>query len=175
MGYKQDIAEAMRFIGNEPDVRFVGYGLYPGGANGTLKDIDKSRFIEMPVSENLMSGMAIGLSLTGCTPVIYYERFDFVLNALDAIVNHLDKLHILSSGSYKPCALIRCFVGGKDVPLYTGPTHTQDFTEALRSMVNFPVIRAEEFKDVQAGYLSAYKAAKSGLNSTIIVEQKELL
>jgi pyruvate/2-oxoglutarate/acetoin dehydrogenase E1 component len=175
MGYKREILTAMKHIALDDTSVFLGYGLYPNGANGTFEGICHSKFIETPVSENLMSGMAIGLSLKGKTPVVYYERFDFVLNALDAIVNHLDKLSLLSMSKYRPTALIRCFVGGKDIPLYTGPTHTQDFTTEIQSMVSFPVIRLSDVQDPYSEIIRSYEMVKSNASSVMIVEQKEFM
>jgi len=175
MKYRNYVHQAMLKIAEDQSSRFIGYGLYPNGANGTFRGISESKFIEMPVSENLMSGFASGLSIMGLTPVVYYERFDFILNALDAIVNHLDKLEILSNNQYKPTALIRCFVGGSNVPLYTGPTHTQDFTDALRRMVKFPVIRLSDEADPLGAISGAYDRVKHRVSSVMIIEQKEFL
>ena len=147
MGYKFNIASAMQDIAKDPSSLFIGYGLYPNGANGTLRNIPKDKFIEMPVAENLMTGIAIGQSLMGRKPIVYFERFDFILNALDQIVNHLDKTELISNGEFKPAVLMRAFIGGTTKPLFTGPTHTQDFTESLKSMIDIPVIRLSEESD----------------------------
>jgi pyruvate/2-oxoglutarate/acetoin dehydrogenase E1 component len=44
------------------DYVFIGYNVKYGNAMGTLKNIPDSQKIETPVAENLMSGLAIGLS-----------------------------------------------------------------------------------------------------------------
>jgi pyruvate/2-oxoglutarate/acetoin dehydrogenase E1 component len=128
----------------------------------------------MPVAENLMAGFGVGLSLKGYRPIVFIERMDFLLNALDAIVNHLDKIQRMSSGEFAPSMIIRCIVGNMNKPLFTGITHTQDFSEALRSMVTFPVVQLKKAEEI----IPAYRQAAINLNngiSTILVEYKDLV
>ena len=65
---------------------------------GTLKDVPDDQKIETPVAENLMVGLAIGMSFEGFKPVVYFERHDFMLVAADAISNHIDKIERISHG-----------------------------------------------------------------------------
>lgn len=136
----------MNVLSADPFTLFVGYNVrYGSKANGTLSQIPDKQLIEMPVAENLMIGSAIGMSLAGFKPVVYFERFDFIMNAMDALVNHLDKIESLSQSEFVPRLLIRCIVGSSQKPLFTGSTHTQDFTDAICRMVHFPVIRMAPF------------------------------
>ena len=98
----------------------------------------------------------------------------FILNALDQIVNHLDKVELLSNSEFKPAILMRAFIGGTEIPLYTGPTHTQDFTSSLREMVDFPVIRLSDESDPYDAIMKSYDRLSLGISS-IIIEQKEYL
>jgi pyruvate/2-oxoglutarate/acetoin dehydrogenase E1 component len=173
-GYKVALTKANEQLGKNIKTRFIGYGLHKGRALGTLKDVPLDQIIEMPVAENLMAGMAIGLSLKGYLPIIFIERMDFLLNALDAVVNHLDKIELLSSGQFKPACIIRCIVGNKNKPLYTGATHVQDFSTPLREMVSFPVIQLINESEIQGAYLEAYENIQKGI-STILVEYKDLV
>ena len=92
MTYKEEITSAMDMLAADPRVRFVGYGVrYGGKAMGTLKNVPEAQLVETPVAENLMVGIAIGMALRGLRPVVFIERFDFIMNAMDAIVNHLEK------------------------------------------------------------------------------------
>ena len=120
MSYKDELTKANIKLAQNPKVRFIGYGLKKGRALGTLKEVADSQIIEMPVAENLMMGFAIGLSLKGYLPVVFIERMDFLLNAMDAMVNHLDKIAKISHGEFHPKVIIRCIVGNTKKPLYTG-------------------------------------------------------
>ena len=90
--YKEALLKANTLLAADPKILYVGYGLKRGRALGTLRDISEKQIIEMPVAENLMTGFAIGLSLKDYKPIVFIERMDFLMNALDAIVNHLDKI-----------------------------------------------------------------------------------
>ena len=171
MTYKECIIEATDELAKTPFTIFMGYNVKKGKANGTFLNVPDYKLFETPVAENLIIGLATGLSLEGYLPIVYIERFDFILNALDAIVNHLDKIEKLSHGEFKPKVIIKTAIGIKNKPLYSCLTHTQDFTEALQNLVTFPVIKlqASEY------YIkNAYEVATLNDRSTIIIEEKEL-
>jgi len=174
LSYKEALIEANTLIASDSKIQYVGYGLQKGRALGTLKNVAIDQIIEMPVAENLMIGFAIGLSLMGYKPVVFIERMDFLMNGLDAIVNHLDKIEKKSNGEFSPAVIIRCIVGNKSKPLYTGITHIQDYSEALRYMVSFPVIQLQETGQIKQAYLDAQDNLCNGI-STMLVEYKDLV
>lgn len=169
---KGELTQAMDLLAADSSVRFIGYGVKIGGrAAGTLNNVPEWQLIETPVAENLMVGLATGLSLAGLKPVVFIERMDFILNALDAIVNHLAAAQHISCNHFKPAAILRVVVGNKKKPLYTGPTHTQNFTRALKQMIDFPVLEVE-----RGSVVSKYQMALDLLaigRSTMLVERKD--
>ena len=166
ISYKDAIIQSMTELGSK-DYVFIGYNVKYGNAMGTLKNIPDSQKIETPVAENLMSGLAIGLSFENILPVLYFERHDFMLVAMDAIGNHIDKIERISHGEYKVPIIIRAVeaFGG---PFYSGPTHHQDFTDVLKSLVSFPVIDPVSGIDV----LKSFKGASESKRPAIIIERK---
>jgi len=171
MNYKEALIRGNTYLAADPKVRFIGYGLKKGRAMGTLKNVPDEQIIEMPVAENLMLGMAIGLSLTGLRPVVFIERMDFLMNCMDALVNHLDKVKEISKGEFDPVVIIRCVVGNVKKPLYTGATHTQDFSNALRDMIDIPVYQLLTESMVNKGY----ELMDTRRESAILVEYKDLI
>lgn len=170
MTYKDALTRSMELLAQDPARRFLGYNVkYGGKANGTLATVPEDRLIETPVAENLVAGLACGMSLEGFKPVVWFERFDFVLNALDAIVNHLDKIKEMSRGEFDPRVIFRCNVGGSKRPLYTGATHVQDFSSELRCMVSFPVERVRTPDEV----IDAYQRAAEADTSYLITEYRD--
>lgn len=160
----------MEQLSKDENTVFIGYNiLYGSRAYGTLKDIPEEKCIETPVAENLMAGLAIGMALTGYRPVLFFERHDFILNALDAIVNHLDKFESLSSGQFKLPVIIRATVGAQQ-PLYPGPQHIQDFTNIFRTFVKFPIIDLKTSAEV----LSAYAKASTMNTPIMLIERRPL-
>src|ERR1039458_9262243 len=154
--YKNELTEAMTSLGIDPLVRFVGYGIKYGRAMGTLKHVSDEQLIETPVAENLMVGLAIGLALKGLKPVVFFERFDFLLNAADALGNHLDTIKEISDNEFSPTIIVRIVVGGRQNPLFTGKTHSTDYTVALRHIVDFPVITLKSAVVIQPAYQIAH-------------------
>ncbi len=177
--YRDELTAAMDMLAANPETRFIGYGIRYGKAMGTLKNVRERQLVETTVTESLMVSMAIGMSLRGLLPVVFIERFDFILNAADAIVNHLDKLNSISRGEFNPAVIIRVVVGNKEKPLFTGATHTQDFSDAFYDLVKFPVVRLINPWMVREYYDTAYRTAtlpdKSLRTSTLLVEFKDLL
>ena len=170
--YSQALKESMTMLGKDPLTRIVGYGLKVTHEKSSFAGVPADQLVETTVAENLLAGIGIGLSLTGLKPVLFFERFDFVLNALDAIVNHLDAADIISNGVFRPTCILRIVVGNRHKPLYTGHTHTRDHTEALRRMVSFPVWPVRTSEEVLAAYEMAAKNLHN--HSTAIVEYKDL-
>jgi pyruvate dehydrogenase E1 component alpha subunit len=166
ISYKDAVNQMMTEFGEDGMV-FIGYNVAKGDAMGTLKNVPMDQKLETPVAENLMSGLAIGMSFEGFKPVLYFERHDFMLVAMDAIGNHIDKIERISHGEYKLPIIIRAVeaFGG---PFYSGPTHHQDFTNVLKTLVDFPVLDPVTGVDV----LKAFKGAKESGRPAIIIERK---
>jgi pyruvate dehydrogenase E1 component beta subunit len=149
---------------------FIGYNTKMGNqALGTLSEVPKEKIIVTPLAENLMAGLSIGLSLSGYKPILYFERFDFILNAIDAIVNQLDKMKDISKQQYRPKVIIRVILGGKLKPFFTGVCHTQDFTKAMKELVTFPVLTPMSSNEV----IDVYKFAFQYDDSVMIIETKD--
>lgn len=156
----------MTLLASHPKTVFVGQSVkYDGQAQyETFSGVPMEKRIEMPVAEDFQMGFCIGLSLQGFIPVSFYPRMDFLLLALNQLVNHLDKIPLMSD--YRPKVIIRTCVGQKN-PLDAGLQHTQNHTEALKLMLKSVWI--EEVKTPEEVIL-AYQAALENPYSTVIVE-----
>ena len=165
MDFSQAVNDAMRMLAADPRTVFVGQSVrYDGAAiYHSLDGVPMEKRIEFPVVENLQLGYCTGLSLTGKLPVCIYPRMDFMLLAMDALVNHLDKLPLYG---WKPKVIIRCRVGQKK-PLDAGPQHTKNYTHAFQLMLHN--IRVDEVRTPKE-VTPAYERAYAWPNSVIIVE-----
>jgi len=164
--YKDAVNLAMKELGKRGAI-FIGYNVARGDAMGTLKDVPINQKIETPVAENLMAGLAIGISFEGLIPVVYFERHDFILGAMDAIVNHIDKIERISHGEFKVPVIIRAVTADAG-PFYSGITHSQDFTKLLRAAVSIPVSDPKNGKEI----LQAFSDAVFSNRPAIIIERK---
>ena len=133
--YKSELIKAMKFLAKDKKTIFLGQSVaYPGNSMfNTLVGISDKKKIELPVFEEVQMGMSIGLAMEGYLPVTCYPRFDFLLLAMNQLINHLDKIRTMSGGDFKLKVIIRTAIGAKK-PLDGGPQHTQDYTYSLKKM-----------------------------------------
>ena len=78
--------------------------------------------MDMPTSENGMTGIAIGTALTGMRPIMTHQRIDFALLAVEQIVNQAANWHYMFGGQMKVPLVVRMVIGrgwGQ------GPQHSQ--------------------------------------------------
>lgn len=158
----------MLMLARQPGALFIGQGVAADGVAtfDSLVGVPMEQRIELPVVEELQMGMGIGLSLQGYLPILIYPRIDFILRAMDSLVNHLDKLEEMSAGQFRPKVIIRTRVGSK-TPLNAGPQHTNDFSLAFMTMLtNVAVWPITAAKDI----LPVYTAAIESRRSSLIVE-----
>lgn len=124
------------------------------------------RRIEFPVAEELQLGACIGLAMQGFLPVCVYPRMDFMLRAMDQLVNHLDKIKLMSRGQWNPKVIIRTRVGSKS-PLDAGPQHTQNHAGVMRKMLG----NVDVFEVLcEADAVAIYHDALLNERSTMVVE-----
>lgn len=147
---------------------FVGQGVIANGIAWTpdYDDVPESQKVEFPIAEEMNVGAALGMSLAGLLPVVCIPRFDFLLRAADALVNHLDRLEVMSAGQYRPKVIIRTQVGKRE-PLDAGPQHTGDYDYAFRHMLRTVAVRRIA---CPADVLPVYAAALASDRSSLIVE-----
>jgi len=160
----------MNFLGKQKNTFFIGQAVSePGTAmSNTLKDIKKSKKIELPVAEEMQMGMTIGMLMTGLVPVSIYPRWNFLLLAINQLVNHLDKLKVMTNGKYKSKAIIRTSIGSER-PLHPQFQHIGDYTESIKKMCkNINVVRLDDPDQIYREYKKAY-LRRDG-TSTILVE-----
>ncbi len=136
MRYKKELIKSMSFLGKKKDTIFIGQSvLYSGNAiYNTLKTVPIKKKIELPVFEDVQMGMSIGLALNGHSVITCFPRFDFLICAMNQLVNHLDKIRIMSRGEMRPKVIIRTSIGSKN-PLNGGPQHTQDYTKEMKQIL----------------------------------------
>ncbi len=145
-------------------VVFLGQGCRDAGTfmSTTLTDVPLEKRIELPVAEEMQMGMCIGMAFAGLVPVSVYPRWNFLILAANQIVNHLDVLQAK--------VIIRVGVGST-IPLYPGPQHVGNFSEAFRSMLkNTPVIELRTPDEV----VTEYRKALLRNGPTIMVEDANL-
>jgi len=67
-------------------------------AQGLLERFGEARVIDTPISENAMTGAAVGAALAGMKPIIVHPRMDFMLYAFDPIINEAANWYYMNGG-----------------------------------------------------------------------------
>lgn len=126
--YGTAIRSAFEYLlANYPEVFVIGQGLWsPWYVGNSMTDLDKrfgqARVIDTPVSELACTGAAVGASLAGMKPIVVHPRIDFMLYAMDAVVNQAAKWSHMVGGQAHPGLTVRAIVnrGGEQ-----GAQHSQ--------------------------------------------------
>ena len=97
--------------------------------------------------------MSLGLWLAGYSPVVsIYPRLDFLAMASNQLL-HLNHWYAITGEN--PKVIIRSMPGSM-APIYSGPQHSQDHTEALRLLCpNIKVLKMTEPEQVYPSYQRA--------------------
>ena len=160
----------MDFLSKKRNTLFLGQAVeYAGTAmTNTLSNVKKSKKVELPVAEEMQMGITIGMLMNGYTPISIYPRWNFLLLAMNQLVNHLDKLNEMTEDGYRSKAIIRTSIGSKR-PLNPQSQHVGDFTKSISKICkNINIVKLKEPEDIFPAYKKAYER-KDNI-STIIVE-----
>lgn len=133
LNYASAIRNAFeQLLRSDSRVFVIGQGVWsPWYAGSSLKDLDKEfgreRIIDSPVSENATTAAAIGAALAGMRPIVFHPRMDFMLLAVDPIVNQAANWSYIFGGQTGVPLVIRAVInrGGEQ-----GAQHSQ----ALQAM-----------------------------------------
>ncbi len=131
ISYADAIREALaQMLARDPRVFVIGQGVWSPWYVGTsMKDLDKEfgkdRIIDTPVSENGITGVAIGAALAGMRPVVVHPRMDFMLLAADQIVNEAANWHYMCGGRVNVPIVIRPIInrGGEQAAQHSQALH----------------------------------------------------
>lgn len=102
--YSLAINEALHLtMEADHSVFLIGQGVkspwYVGNtARGLLDAFGPSRVIDTPVSENAITGAAVGAAISGMRAVVVHPRIDFMLYAFDPIINEAANWYYMNGG-----------------------------------------------------------------------------
>ena len=170
MKYFDELKKSMNYLADNEKTIFMGQAVeVPGTAmTNTLKGINPKKLLELPVAEEMQMGMTLGLALDGNIPISIFPRWNFVLLAMNQLINHLDKVNIMSNNGFKVKAIVRTGIGAQR-PLHPQHQHIGDFTDMVRKMcTSIDIIKLNEPEDIFPSYKKALD--RDDGRSTILVE-----
>ena len=170
--YKDALTNSMKFLGQQSNTTFIGQQVLWAGnpMSTTLGEVPKEKMIEVPVMEESQMGMSLGLSMANEFVITFYPRWDFIICAANQLINHVDKLQLMSGGEWKANMIIR-LGKGSDKPLDPGHQHKGNYINEFTNMCpNINFIDLKDWGPIEFHYKNAYE--KGGIH--VIVEYPEL-
>lgn len=138
-----------------------------GTTKGLVEEFGKDRIFDMPLAENAMTGVAIGMALKGYSVLFVHQRLDFYLLAMDQLVNSAAKWHMMFGGEVALPITIRLIVGrgwGQ------GPTHSQALHSWFAHIPGLKVVVPSDPKNAKGLLLESLRDP----NPVVFVEHRWL-
>lgn len=171
--YAQAIREASaQLLETDPRVFMFGQGLWsPWYVGSSMKDLDKDygrdRVLDSPVSENATTAAGVGAALAGMRPIIIHPRMDFMILAMDPIVNQASNWSYIFGGQRGVPLTVRAIInrGGEQ-----GAQHSQALQAHFAHIPGLKVVMPATARDAK-GLLIA--SVRDG-NPVIYIEDRWL-
>lgn len=159
-----------RNLRNNPKFLIAGLGVTdPKGVFGTtlglVEKYGPERVIETPTSENAMTGIGVGLAISGFRPLLVHQRLDFFILAMDQLVNSAAKWNYMFGGKQSVPLTIRLITGrgwGQ------GPTHSQNLHTWFAHIPGLKVVMPAFSSDVA----SLLQTAIDDPNPVLFIEDR---
>lgn len=143
LNYGLAIREAFdQLLETDERVFLIGQGVnspwYVGNTTEELfKKYGSVRIIDTPVAENTMTGTGVGAALAGMKPVVIHPRMDFMLLAMEPIINQAANWNYMFSGQVNCPVTIRSIInrGGEQ-----GAQHSQALQALLAHVPGLKVV-----------------------------------
>ena len=102
---------ALQEMRRDPTVWALGEDVARGGLwgqyRGFFEEFGPERVVSTPISEATIMGAGLGAALVGTRPIIEMRIFDFVMCAMDELVNQIAKIRFMFGGQAKPAVVVR--------------------------------------------------------------------
>jgi pyruvate dehydrogenase E1 component beta subunit len=143
------------------------YGGAFGVTQGMVEEFGEERVRDTPISESAIAGAATGAALGGMRPVAEFQFFDFILLAMDQIINQAAKMRYMFGGTISVPIVLRGPAGSG-----TGAAaqHSQSLEALFTHIPGLKVVAPSTPRDAK-GLL---RASIRDPNPVIFVEHKLL-
>ena len=102
---------ALQEMRRDPTVWVLGEDVARGGLWGQYKgffeEFGADRAVSTPISESTIMGAGLGAALVGTRPIIEMRIFDFVMCAMDELINQIAKIRYMFGGQARPALVVR--------------------------------------------------------------------
>ena len=138
-----------------------------GSTRGLLQRFGSERVFTTPLSEDSMTGVAIGAAMAGMRPIHVHIRMDFLMLAMNQLINIAAKTHYMYGGAYKVPLVVRCIIGKS---WGQGAQHSQGLHSMFMHVPGLTVVAPSNAHDAKGCMIAAVRDD----NPVIFVEHRLL-
>lgn len=170
--FREAIARALaEEMERDPTVILLGQDIAEHGGSyaetrGLVERFGPLRVRNTPVAEAVTVGIAAGAAAAGLRPLAFITYVDFLMLALDPLVNYAAKLRFKSAGQLTAPMVVKATAGAKG----QGPTHAQSLDSWLMNVPGLTVLAPSTAGD-------AYGLLKTAIRSpgpVVYIDHKRL-
>jgi pyruvate/2-oxoglutarate/acetoin dehydrogenase E1 component len=138
-----------------------------GSTIGLQEKFGADRVFCTPLSEDAMTGLAIGAAMAGYRPIHTHIRMDFMLLCMNQIVNMAAKSHYMYNGQVKVPLVVRAMIGRS---WGQGGQHSQALQSLFMHIPGLKVVAPANAHDVKGCMIAAIRDN----NPVIFIEHRLL-
>ena len=121
---------------------------------GLLKEFGPKRVVDTPICENGFVGMATGAAMLGLHPIVEIMAINFIIQAMDEIVNHAAKIYYMFGGQCPIPMVIRTPGGGGQ---QLAATHSQNLEVWFAHIPGLKVVAPSTPADARGMFRTAVR------------------
>ena len=138
-----------------------------GSTRGLQEQFGSERVFNTPLSEDSMTGVAIGAAMAGLRPIHVHIRMDFLMLCMNQLVNMAAKAHYMYGGAVKVPMVVRSMIGKS---WGQGAQHSQGLYSMFMHVPGLKVVAPSNAHDAKGCMIAAIRDD----NPVIFVEHRLL-
>src|SRR5215468_12522038 len=138
-----------------------------GSTRGLVEEFGRERVFNTPLSEDAMTGVAIGAAMAGMRPIHVHIRMDFMMLCMNQLVNMASKAHYMYGGTVKVPMVVRSMIGKS---WGQGAQHSQGLYSLFMHIPGLKVVAPSNAHDAKGCMIAAIRDD----NPVIFVEHRLL-
>lgn len=138
-----------------------------GSTVGLQEKFGKDRVFGTPLSEDAMTGVAIGAAMAGYRPIHVHIRMDFMLLCMNQLINMGAKAHYMYNGQVKVPLVVRTMIGRS---WGQGGQHSQALHSLFMHIPGLKVVAPSNANDAKGCMIAAIRDN----NPVIFIEHRLL-
>lgn len=153
---REAVAQAMR---DDPSVFLFGLDVDDhkgilGSTRGLADEFGADRVFTTPLSEDAMTGVAIGAAMAGMRPIHVHIRNDFLMLCMNQLINMAAKAHYMYGGTVRVPMVVRSIIGKS---WGQGPQHSQNLTGMFMHVPGLKVVAPSNAYDAKGCMIAAIR------------------